>query len=69
MRNDIKDNILKDIEEILQINSNSLRITNIIWTENNPYSLKATAQVEVLFIHNFLSKSNNYVDKLKSVVS
>ncbi|MDD2907583.1 MAG: hypothetical protein PHH98_02985 [Candidatus Gracilibacteria bacterium] len=69
MRNDIKNSILSDVEEILEINSNSLRIVNILWTENNPYSIKATAQVEVSFIHNFLSKSNNYIDRLKSVVA
>jgi len=69
MRNDINENILNNIEEILEINWKSLRIANILWTEKNPYSIKATAQVEVLFIHNFLSKSNNYVDRLKNIVT
>lgn len=69
MRNDIKNKILSNIEEILQINWNSLRIASIISTQEKPYSVKATVQVEVLFIHNFLSKSNNYVDRLKTVVA
>ncbi|NVP17569.1 hypothetical protein HUU51_02520 [Candidatus Gracilibacteria bacterium] len=69
MRNDIKNKILSNIEEILQINGNSLRIASIISTQEKPYSVKATVQVEVLFIHNFLSKSNNYVDRLKTVVA
>lgn len=68
MRNEIKNTMLINIEEILEVNWNSLRIANIISTENNPYSIKATAQVEVLFIHNFLSKNNAYVDSLKSIV-
>lgn len=69
MRNDIENNILNDVEEILEINWNSLRIANILWTENYPYSIKATAQVEVLFIHNFLSKTNSYVERLKTIVA
>lgn len=69
MKNDIKNNILTNLEEVLEIKSNSLRIANILWTEKNPYSLKATVQVEVLYIHNFLSKSNSYVDRLKSIVT
>ncbi len=69
MRNDISNNIIEDVEEILEINSSSLRIANILWTENYPYSIKATAQVEVLFIHNFLSKTNSYVERLKTIVA
>gem|GEM_PF-949241 len=69
MRNDINNNIIEDVEEILEINSSSLRIANILWTENYPYSIKATAQVEVLFIHNFLSKTNSYVERLKTIVA
>jgi len=69
MKNDINNNIIANIEEILEINSSSLRIANILWNENHPYSIKATAQVEVLFIHNFLSKTNSYVERLKTIVA
>lgn len=70
IKNSIKLNILKDIEEILQVNTNSLRISDVIWEEKYPnFSVKATTQIEVLFVQNFLNKSSSYVNKLKNIVS
>jgi hypothetical protein len=60
---------LANIEELLEINASSLRIVNTISSQEKPFSLKATAQVEVFVIHNFLSKSNAYVNRLKNVVA
>jgi len=70
IKNSIKQTTLKEVEEILQINNDSLRIANVLWEDKYPsFRVKATTQVEVLFIHNFLSKSNNYVNKLKNIVA
>jgi hypothetical protein len=64
----IKSTILEDIERLLFINEKSLRISNIIYKEENPLEIKATAQVEAFLSHNFLNKKNNYVERLKSTI-
>ncbi|MDR2411323.1 MAG: hypothetical protein LBD88_01675 [Candidatus Peribacteria bacterium] len=69
MKNDINNSILSNIEEILEIDVSSLRVANILSIQEEPFSIKATIQVEVFIIHNFLSKSNAYVDRLKTVVA
>ncbi len=65
----IQSTLLKDVETFLFINENSLRISNIIYKEKRPFKIKATAEVEAFFSHNFLTKKNNYTDKLKSIIS
>lgn len=65
----VKDWILENIETLLYINDQSLRISNIISKTENPLEIKATAQVEALFSHNFLNKENNYIEKLKSTIA
>lgn len=69
LSNTIQSSILKDVEKFLFINENSLRISNIISKEEYPLEIKATAQVEAFFSHNFLTKKNNYTEKLKSIIS
>lgn len=69
MRWDINNSILSDIEELLEINIPSIRIASILSTQENPFSIKATTQVEVFVIHDFLSKSNTYIDRLKAAVA
>lgn len=70
LKNSIKETVLEEVEEILQINNDSLRIADMIWSDEYPvYSVKATAQIEALYIHNFLNKYNNYVSKLKEIVA
>lgn len=69
MRQDINNTILSDVEEIMELNSNSLRITNILSKTEKPFSVKATAILEAYVIHNFLSKNNTYVERLKHVVA
>ena len=61
--------ILKDIETFLFLNENSLRISNIIYKEEKPLNIKATAEIEAFFSHNFLTEKNNYVEKLKNIIS
>ena len=69
MRMDINNTILSDVEEIMDVNPNSLRITNILSKDDAPFSIKATAILEVYFIHNFISKNNAYVERLKDLVA
>lgn len=65
----IKSRLLKDVEKLLFINNNSLRLSNIISKIEKPIEIKATAQIEAFFSHIFLKKENNYIDKLKSTIS
>lgn len=69
LSNTIRDSMLENIEKILYINNESLRISNIMSKQENPFEIKATAQVEAFFSHNFLNEKNNYVEKLKSTIS
>ena len=62
----IKDSMLKNVENLLLINNKSLRISNILYKQEKPLEIKATAQVEAFFSHNFLNKKSNYLEKLKA---
>lgn len=65
LKNIIKEWLLTNVESILNIDEKSFKIVNEIWREENPFRIKATAQVDVMYIQNFLSDTNNYVEKLK----
>jgi len=65
----IRWDILKNVETFLFLNEKSLRISNIIYKEDNPLVIKATAEVEAFFSHNFLNEKNNYIQKLKNNIS
>ncbi|MFK7780443.1 MAG: hypothetical protein QM490_04910 [Candidatus Gracilibacteria bacterium] len=68
LSNTVKGSLLKNIEKILFINNESLRISNIMNRQENPLEIKATAQVEAFFAHNFLNEKNNYIEKLKNTI-
>ena len=68
LKNTIRYSILKDIETINLIDSNSLRISNIISKKKSPFEMKATLEIEVLLSHNFLSKNNAYIERLKATI-
>lgn len=69
LRTIIKEGTLTNVESIMNIDENSLSIVNEIWREENPFRIKATAQVDVLYIQNFLSDTNNFVEKLKNQIA
>ncbi len=69
LKNTIKDNLLDEIEKILFVDNSSLRIADVLNSSQFPFTVKASAEVEVFFIHNFLSETNNYVDKLKHTIA
>lgn len=68
LSNTIQSNLLKNIETFLFINAESLRISNIIYKTENPLRIKATAEIEAFFSHNFLIKESNYIQKLKNKI-
>jgi len=69
LKNFIKDNTLEDIESILHINEDSLRVSEVIYKRSSPFELKATTQVEVFYVYNFLNRQNNYLDNFKSSIA
>ena len=42
---------------------------NILYKKNDPFTIKMTAEIEVFYSHNFLSETNNYIEKLKDIIS
>lgn len=65
----VKDSILEDYEKLLFVNNKSLIFSDIIYKQSNPIEIKTTAQVEAFFSHNFLNEKNNYINRLKTVIS
>jgi len=69
LKSTIRDLLLEDIEKINYIDSNTLRLSNIIYQNKNPFEAKITTEIEVRYTLNFLSKINNYLDKLKNNIT
>lgn len=65
----LKESILSEVEDIRYIDASSLRIALVIDKKEKPFKVKATAEVQASFSHNFLSKKNNYVEKLKYTIA
>ena len=65
----LKESILSEVENIRYIDASSLRIALVINKKEKPFKVKATAEVQASFSHNFLSKKNNYVEKLKYTIA
>jgi hypothetical protein len=56
------------IEKISHIDYSSLRMSEIIYTKKTPFEVKATFEIEALFLHDFLHKDNTYISTLKSEI-
>jgi hypothetical protein len=56
------------IEKISHIDSNSLRMSEIIYSNESPFEMKSTFEMEALFLHDFLHKDNTYMSNLKSEI-
>lgn len=69
LKNTIRDGVIQNIENINFINDKSLRLSNIIYEQNNPFELKITAEIEVFYSQNFLDETNNYINGLKNSIS
>ncbi len=64
----IKDNVLNNVEEILGIDEKSLSVVLELSRKEKPFQIKATVQIDVFFIQNFLNKKNSYTLKLKNLI-
>ncbi|MCH2188306.1 hypothetical protein MK079_00555 [Candidatus Gracilibacteria bacterium] len=69
LRNFISENTLDNVEEVLSVNEDSLRIAYIISREKNPLRVKATMQVEVFYTYNFLGRENYYLENFKNTIA
>jgi len=60
----ISEKSLESVEKIIRVDEDSLRMTQVIYSKENPYEVKATFEIESLFLHDFLHSNNTYLDSL-----
>lgn len=59
----------ENIEKLLSIDDNSLRITNMIYENTKPrYEIKLTLEIDALVYKNFLNENSAYVLRLKNLI-
>ncbi len=68
LKKTINDSILQDVEELIIIDKDSLRISNVIYSLDTSVEIKATSQVEILLRHNFLNPDDVFVQRLKDKI-
>ncbi len=56
------------IEKISHIDTSSVRMSEIIYTKQDPFEMKATFEIEALFLHDFLHRENTYISQLRSEI-
>lgn len=64
----INEKKIDGIEKISHIDTSSLRMSETIYTQEKPFEMKATFEIEALFLHDFLHTENTYVELLKSKI-
>lgn len=64
----INEKKLEWVEKISHIDTNSLRMSEILYSDKSPFEMKATFEIETLFFHDFLHKENTYISTLRSKV-
>jgi len=69
MKLEIDSSIIPDKEKILYINDKSVRFSEILVKNNNPFWLKATVEIEVFLSHNFENDLDNYAARLKKLIA
>ena len=69
LKTEIEVSIIPEKENILFINDQSIRVSNVLIREDKPFYLKATVEIEVFLSYNFENESDNYVKRLKSTIS
>lgn len=61
--------IVEEIEKLLSIDTNSLRITNMIYENTRPVlEVKLTLEIDALVYKNFLNENSAYVQRLKNLI-
>ena len=68
LKKTINDSILENVEELIMIDKESLRVSNVIYSRKDPIEIKATSEVEILLQHNFLNPHDSFVQKLKNTI-
>ncbi|MDD3301973.1 MAG: hypothetical protein PHN31_00315 [Candidatus Gracilibacteria bacterium] len=58
--------VSEEVEKLLSIDKNSLRITNIIYEQTKPLEVKLTIEIDARMYKNFLNKNSAYVQRLKN---
>lgn len=59
---------MEGIEKISHIDESSLRMSEIIYAQEKPFEMKATFEIESLYLHDFLHKDNTYIEQLKTKI-
>lgn len=59
---------LEWVEKISHIDESSVRMSQVIYSNTDPFEMKATFEIEALFLYDFLHKDNTYVSQLKSEI-
>ncbi len=59
---------LEWVEKISYIDTDSLRMSNIVYSKEEPFEMKATFELESRFLHDFLHTENTYIEQLKSQI-
>lgn len=71
LKNFIKETILENTEELLEIDERSLVVVSpaLYKDTSYPFYMKATVQINALFMHDFDNINNNYLYKLKNMIA
>lgn len=68
LKKTINDSLLSDVEELIRIDKDSLRVSHIISSQDNPIEIKATSEVAILLQHNFVNPEDSFVQQLKYTI-
>lgn len=60
--------MLSDVEELIRIDKDSLRVSHIISSQDDPIEIKATSEVAILLQHNFVNPDDSFVQQLKYTI-
>ncbi len=69
LQNIINEYIIPWKEKILSINNKSIRISNIIFRQDNPLYIKASVEIEYFIEYNFENNNDNYIKRLKNTIA
>ena len=69
LKKEIQDSIIPEKQRILSINNQSIRISNIIYRQDNPFYLKATIEIEYFIEYNFEKQDDSYIQRLKNTIA
>lgn len=68
MKNIINDSLLSGTDKLIMIDNNSLRMSVILDQTTSPLRIKATTEVNIGLSYDFDNNTNNYTQRLKSLI-